>query len=35
MWGAITRRIRVSPLVRPEDGSPAVRFMVVTFAHED
>lgn len=35
MWEATIRRTRVSPLVRPEDGPPAVRFMVGTFAHED
>lgn len=34
MWEATIRRTRVSPLVRPEDGSPAVHFMIFTFAHE-
>lgn len=35
MWEATIRRTLVSPLVRLEDGSLAVRFMVVTFAYED
>lgn len=35
MWEATILRTRVSPLVRREDGSLAVRFLVVTFACED